>query len=209
MNSSTTEQSIDKILNDIMESAIISSDYKSGGSITLFLEHIVNGLIYNKSSVNKVEDLWGAEWSVFLIMIAHRIQPRVSRELILCGVKEILHRMVGYSGITPFTVIATKTGEPLDEVGSGAVLVIYEVAEHVDMATEICNDLGIHTPEEMMSMYRALGHESTIEASQLCNMKTPDGEPITEYNACDMAMLMRVERASRKRRYKPKRLLNE
>ena len=198
MNSFTTEQSIAKLLNDIMETSVISSAYKPGESIAVLLEHIVTVVLYNshnKSYADKVENLWGPGWSVFLVMIAHRINPSVSSELIMSGVKETLRLMVGHSDITPFSAIASETDIPHDEVGSSSILVIYEMPCYVDMATEICNDLGIPSPEEMLYMFHALGYESALEASQLYNMKTPDGKPITEHNAHDMATLMRAKRA--------------
>ena len=187
MNSFTTEQSIAKLLNDIMESAVISSDYKPGGSITLLLEHIITSMLH----IDKVEDLWGPEWSVFLVMLTDRIRPAVSSEISVLGIREILCRMVGYSATTPSTALTVKTGLPDDEVDNIINLATSEVERYVEVATGICRDLDIPTPEEVSCMYDALGYMADpYEATRLYRLKPVTGKPITKYNASDMVSLM-------------------
>lgn len=187
MNYSTIESTIDKTLNDIMESAIISSGYESGGSITLLLEHTVNGML----DTDEVKDLWGPGWSVFLVMLADRIRPAVSSEASILGVREILCRMAGYSNTTPNPALAVKTRLPDDEVTNVINLDTFGVEQYVEVATGICKDLDIPTPDEVLCMYDALGYMAdACEVTRLYRLKPVTGRPITKHNVSDMVTLM-------------------
>ena len=50
-----TEQTINNVLLETIESATLSSDYKPGDSIALLLEHAINTITYN----DNISNLWG------------------------------------------------------------------------------------------------------------------------------------------------------
>lgn len=170
-----------------VEEAVEKTGYREGDSPTPVLEETIKFL----TGLDSIEELWGPRWSVFLVMLTDRARPAVSSKVSTLGIREILHRMVGYSDITPSTALAVKTGLPEDEVDNIINLATFEVEQYVEVATRVCEDLGIPTPEEVSCMYNALGYMADpYEATRLYRLKPVAGKSITEYNVSDMVTLM-------------------
>ena len=187
-----TKRTINKLLDNIMELATISSEYKYGDRIGLFLEHVIQNMV---SSTN-IGGLWGPKWSVFLACIAERMHPEIGNELAALGVEEVLRKMVGYSNIDPCPILAAKTGLSTDEVDSGVILDTCRPVRCMEIVIKSCNILDIPTPHELSYLYDALGPEASMPyIEQLYSLKPYSGKPISKDDIPKMMAKMKLEDA--------------
>ena len=186
MNYFTAEQDIAKVLRESMISAELSSGYKPGNDVGLYIEHVVGNLL----SDDKIQDLWGPEWSLFLATVADKIRPEISTEVSVVGVKEVLYKMVGNSNTTPASVLGKKVGLSAGDIDR--VMYVFDFASgyHGEIATRACDDLSVPTPVEVTYIYTALGEEATpYMAEKLCKIRPVDCRAIEKSDIPTMAAL--------------------
>lgn len=187
MNYFIAEQNITKVIRESMKSAKLSSDYKSGNDIGMYIEHVVGNLL----SDDKIQDLWGPEWSLFLAMIADKIRPIISTEVSVAGVKEVLYKMVGNSNTTPASVLGKKIGLSVGDVDRVMYVFDFMSSYHRDIATKACNELSIPTPAEVKYIYTALGSSATPHmAEKLCKLRPVDCRAIAKSDIPTLSVLM-------------------
>ena len=185
-----TAKAINEILDRVEESAILSSGYKPGDNVVLFLDHAVNEM-----SGSKIEDLWGPGWSVFLAMMIDRLERPVSAEITMSGMKAVLCNMIGHSEITPALAMVTKTGLPVGGVSNPIDIPDFTTENQITLASKVCNDLDIASPTEVSYLYDALGVGTTPkDAALLYGLKIP-GKPIASRNIPSMLRNLESRRA--------------
>ena len=187
MNYFTLEQSINEVLRNAINSVMKDINYKTDNDVGMVIERVVEKMLGDNV---KVKDLWGPEWSVFLALIATKVQPKISKEAAKSGVKEVLYKMVGNSNNTPSGVLGAKVGLSEDYVDR--IIYAFEIISeyHNDIATEACNDLSIPTPIEVSYIYTALGKDSNPEmAEKLCKIRPVDCRPIAKSDIPVLAIM--------------------
>ena len=189
MSNNVIEKDINKVLNNVMNSAMISSEYTPGDNISLFLEHVVNNIIYN----SKIEDLWGPVWSLFLAVIADRMRPVVSPKIALMGIKDVLSRMVGHSDTTPGIAMAAKLGLPVDDILMSIDLSGSTTEQHLKIASVACNYLCIATPVEVAYLRTALDDTGCMLDLALLYKLKPDASK--HMTRADIPMLLALKNA--------------
>ena len=191
MDYSTTEQTINDTLNNIIESATLSSGYKPGDSITAFLVHVVS----NITDIGKIEDLWGPEWSVFLAMVAKKIDPEISPDIVVSGLKDVLWRMTGSSDDTPASVMAEMLSLSVGDIERSMYVSDLITGIHHKIATDVCESISMPGPTETIYLHTALGDSSCpSEAAELCKLRPNGCKPITKDEIPHMSALMDARR---------------
>ena len=187
MNFYTLEQSISTVLRDTVNLVLKDISYATDNDTGHIIERVVEKLLGDNV---KVQDLWGPEWSVFLALIATKVQPKITKEAAKGSAKEVLYKMIGNSNKTPSGVLGAKVGLSADDVDR--VIYAFEIMSeyHYDIATEACNELTIPTPEEVSYIYTALGKDSNPEmAEKLCRIRPVDCRPITKADIPVLAIM--------------------
>ena len=187
MNFYTLEQSISTVLRDTVNLVLKDISYATDNDTGHIIERVVEKLLGDNV---KVQDLWGPEWSVFLALIATKIQPKISKEAGKRSVKEVLYKMVGNSNKTPSGVLGAKVGLSADDVDR--VMEVFEIMPPYlyEVATEACNELSLPTPEEVSYIYTALGKDSNPEmAEKLCKIRPVDCRPIAKSDIPVLAIM--------------------
>lgn len=126
-------------------------------------------------------------------MVASRIRPEVSPEIVESGVKDILVRMVGCSDTTPNTALSIVTWSAVTAVDKSLSGNGFMKPQYMETAVKVCSDLGIPSPVEVTYLYNALGELSPpYEAKRLYEMKPDNGKPISKDDIPGMITRMKL-----------------
>ena len=191
MNYYVVEKAIDKVLQDAMSSAAASTNYRPGDEIGIYLEHVVNNMVLDR----KIGDIWGPEWSVFLAMVARKIDPEISSDIVVSGLKEVLCRMTGNSDATPTNVMARKLNLSIGDIERSMYISGLITGIHNKIATDVCESICIPGPIEVTYLHTALGDSSCpTEAAELCKLRPNSCKPITKDEVPHLSALMDARR---------------
>ena len=185
MNYFILEQDIVIMLKNTIKSEKKANEYNTN-DIGLCMTNVINAMLTD----DNIEDLWGPEWSVFLALLVHKIQPDINRDTAVSVVKEVLLKMVGNSNATPSSVLGSKVG--LSEGDVDRIMYVFDFMSsyHGEIATQACKELSIPTPIEVTYIYTALGDEATpYMADKLCEIRPVDCRAIEKSDIPTMAAL--------------------
>ena len=128
-----------------------------------------------------------------MIIIASKIRPEVSPEIVESGVKDVLVRMVGGSDITPSVALSTVTWSTTTTVDKSLNSNGFMKPQYMETAVKICSDLGIPSPIEVTYLHNALGELSLpCEVKQLYEMRPDNGKSISKDDIPGMLTRMKL-----------------
>ena len=151
MSTPIVENTINSEILNAMDAASTTTEYSPVKTTALFLEHTVNNI--TNSNINK---LWGPKWSLFLAMIVDDIEPKVSIDVAVLAVTDVLRHMTGYLDIGPEETIAKKTSVSIEDVATSSIF--HGSEQQIYIAEQACMALNIPTPSEVSCLYDVLGN---------------------------------------------------
>ena len=124
-------------------------------------------------------------------MVAKKIDPEISPDIVVSGLKDVLWRMTGSSDDTPASVMAEMFSLSIGDIERSMYVSDFTPETCSITATKACEDFSLPTPTEVSYLYIALGETACPrEAAELCKLRPTDSKPITKDDIPAMSALM-------------------
>ena len=149
-------ETIKKMFEESVNKAITKVSYTQGDHAGILLKEIFKGYL----GLTTVKELWGPIWVLPLTIIAGRVSVIIGHEIDSKSIKSVICEMVGYSDVTPSSLIPKGVDLTLPEICMSNDTNNEQVKNYLATTIQISVKLDIPSPIEIAYLYAKLGEKA-------------------------------------------------